>query len=59
MAKTMEIYERYPGQVRLVLADPEQVVVAFAEQRGRCIRSESNPGGMEEWRFLGFNFWDT
>jgi hypothetical protein len=59
MAKTMEIYGQYPGQVRMVVADSEQVVVCFGEQKGSCLRSEENPEGMEEWRFLGFNFWDT
>jgi hypothetical protein len=59
MTKTMEIYRQYPGQVRMVIADPGQVVVCFGEQRGSCIKSEDNPEGMEEWRFLGLNFWDT
>lgn len=59
MTKTMEIYRKYPGQVRMVIADPGQVVVCFGEQRRSCIRSEDNPSGMEEWRLLGLNFWDT
>lgn len=59
MARTMEVYNKYRDQVRMVIADPEQVVNAFGAQRGQCIRSEDNPEGMDEWRFLGFNFWDT
>jgi hypothetical protein len=59
MRHTIDIYHKYPGQVRAVLADPEQVVVCFGEQRWNCLRSAENPDGLEEWRLLGFNFWDT
>lgn len=59
MRKTVQVYQKYPEQVRFVLADPEQIIVCFNEQRWNCINSKETPGGLEEWRFLGFNFWDT
>jgi hypothetical protein len=58
MRKTSEIWERHRGNVRMVLADPEQVEVCWHLTEQACMKTDSNPGGIEPWRLLSFWYWD-
>lgn len=58
MRKTMEIYRRHRGNVRMVLADPEQVEVCWHETEQKCVKGPDNKDGIPAWRLLGFWYWD-
>ncbi|WVQ84839.1 hypothetical protein IAT38_006996 [Cryptococcus sp. DSM 104549] len=58
MRKTVELWHRHRGNVRAVLADPEQVKICWEDERQKCLKTEENMDGIEAWRILGFWYWD-
>ncbi|WVR07919.1 hypothetical protein IAU60_004962 [Kwoniella sp. DSM 27419] len=58
MRKSVELWRRHRWNVRMVLADPEQVDVCFNIADQECLRTEANPDGIEAWRLMSFWYWD-
>jgi hypothetical protein len=60
MRRTTEWYRRWKDNVRLVLADAEQVGVCFdATQEGqKCVKTRENEGGIPAWKLLAWYYWD-
>lgn len=60
MNPTLKVVNDWRGQVRAVIADPEQVEGCYGsyEREGGCLRGEKNQEGVEGWRLLSFWYWD-
>ncbi|WWD21842.1 hypothetical protein CI109_106330 [Kwoniella shandongensis] len=58
MRKTVELWKRHRNNVRLVLADPDQLEVCWKRKEQECLKTEENPDGIEAWRILSFWYWD-
>jgi len=54
MKQMMEVYERWEGNVRLVVADPAQVEECW--DADWCARKEE--GGVPVWKLFSFWYWD-
>lgn len=58
MNKTIEIWDKHKKNIRLVLADAEQVDTCWNGEKQPCRKTAANPGGIEVWRLLSFWYWD-
>lgn len=58
MRKTVELWHKHRWNVRAVLADPDQVDLCWRSEEQGCLKTESNPEGIEAWRLLSFWYWD-
>lgn len=61
MRRTTEYYQRWHKNVRLVLADPEQVDVCFDKDQAdgqKCLKTEDNLDGIPAWKLLAWWYWD-
>lgn len=58
MRKTVELWHKHRWNVRMVLADPEQVDVCWKLTDQKCLKTENNLEGIEAWRLLAFWYWD-
>lgn len=58
MGKTTELWKQHRLNVRMVLADPEQVRVCWEDDENMCIKKEGNKEGIEAWRLLSLWYWD-
>ncbi|EIW71341.1 hypothetical protein TREMEDRAFT_42765 [Tremella mesenterica DSM 1558] len=58
MKKTVELWNQHRWNVRMILADPDQVNVCWNPEHN-CVKSEANPEGIEAWRLMSFWYWDT
>lgn len=56
MYKTMEVFNRHRWNVRFVLLDPLQADACWKGET--CLKTETNPDGIEAWRLLSFWYWD-
>lgn len=62
MRKATEYYKRFPNNVRLVLADPEQIDECWkpeARDVQRCLKTADNMDGIPAWKLLALWYWDT
>jgi hypothetical protein len=58
MRKSVELWKELKGNIRLVLADKDQVETCWNDVGQKCLKTEDNPGGIEAWRILTFWYWD-
>jgi hypothetical protein len=58
MRKTVELWRQLKGNVRTVMADPEQVDLCWGDKGQECLKTAENPGGIEAWRLMTFWYWD-
>nr|XP_019043734.1 hypothetical protein I302_08315 [Kwoniella bestiolae CBS 10118]OCF22664.1 hypothetical protein I302_08315 [Kwoniella bestiolae CBS 10118] len=58
MRKTVELWGILKGNVRMVLADPDQVNVCYEHTDQKCVKTRENEEGIEAWRVLSFWYWD-
>ncbi|WWC73904.1 uncharacterized protein I206_107876 [Kwoniella pini CBS 10737] len=58
MRKTVELWHKHRDNVRMVLADPDQVGVCYNNLEQKCIKTEDNMEGIEVWRVMSFWYWD-
>jgi hypothetical protein len=56
MYKTMEVWRRHRWNVRFVLLDPLQAESCWMDEK--CLKTDTNPDGIEAWRLLSFWYWD-
>lgn len=56
MKKTIELYDRRPDRVKIVLADPEQVNECW--NNGHCVKTAPRPEGIPAWKLVSFWYWD-
>ncbi|ADV21512.1 hypothetical protein I305_03547 [Cryptococcus gattii E566] len=58
MRKTVELWHKHRWNVRMVLADPEQIDTCWKLTDQKCLKTEENVEGIEAWRLLAFWYWD-
>lgn len=58
MRKTVELWRQHKWNVRMVLSDPEQIDVCYKDEGQECLKTKTNPEGIESWRLLSFWYWD-
>lgn len=58
MRKTVELWHKHRWNVRMVLADPEQIDTCWKLTDQNCLKTEENLEGIEAWRLLAFWYWD-
>ncbi|KIY43907.1 hypothetical protein FISHEDRAFT_52233 [Fistulina hepatica ATCC 64428] len=51
----VDYWERYPDNVRVIIADGDQIIDCVAQDW--CLKNEANPGGIPLWRLFAFHFW--
>ncbi|WVN87446.1 uncharacterized protein L203_102627 [Cryptococcus depauperatus CBS 7841] len=58
MRKTVEWWHKYRDNVRMVMADPEQIDVCWNMDWQKCLKTTGNENGIPAWKILGFWYWD-
>ncbi|WWC66092.1 uncharacterized protein I303_108714 [Kwoniella dejecticola CBS 10117] len=58
MRKTVELWHKHRNNVRMVLADPDQVGICYNNVEQKCLKTTENMEGIEAWRVLSFWYWD-
>jgi hypothetical protein len=56
MAKSVEVWKRHRWNIRFVLLDPMQAEECW--KNDKCLKTDTNPDGIEAWRLLSFWYWD-
>lgn len=58
MSKTVELWREHRWNVRMIMADPEQVDTCWNNPDQACLKTTENPDGIEGWRLMTFWYWD-
>ncbi|KAL1413657.1 hypothetical protein Q8F55_001436 [Vanrija albida] len=61
MRRASEYYRKFPDNVRLVIADPEQIDVCWSKEMAegqKCLKTDTNADGIPAWKLLALWWWD-
>ncbi|KAK6908642.1 hypothetical protein I204_02065 [Kwoniella mangroviensis CBS 8886] len=58
MRKTVELWSILKDNVRMVLADPDQVNVCYTHSDQKCLKTKENIEGIPAWKIMSFWYWD-
>jgi hypothetical protein len=56
VSKTVELWEEFRENVRMIWADPEVVDECWNEESQSCLKTAENPEGIEAWRMMTFAY---